>query len=55
MVCEVSLRGHLLDGRPVLILVLMEYGLRDLLDGKPIASIVLILVLMEYGLRVLQR
>ena len=40
-----------LSSPPVLILVLMEYGLRDQGQREPLTIMVLILVLMEYGLR----
>ena len=53
MVCEYdtdSQKGHSLWA--VLILVLMEYGLREhFFVTEKEAAIVLILVLMEYGLR----
>ena len=53
MVCERWGKGSPPRAYPVLILVLMEYGLRGDGDRSPILQhpYVLILVLMEYGLR----
>ena len=56
MVCELSSLDYQYDlDEKVLILVLMEYGLRGAWRGYGLTNggAVLILVLMEYGLRVL--
>ena len=53
MVCDISILSLQPEYSIVLILVLMEYGLRlsSLLVPTETYVIVLILVLMEYGLR----
>ena len=52
MVCENAFSLQMISMDLVLILVLMEYGLRGLYQKpKVIINKVLILVLMEYGLR----
>ena len=52
MVCDSTLHINHVFTAHVLILILLEYGLRqDLDDYKNIITHVLILILLEYGLR----
>ena len=53
MVCDQMVKKILMKGHKVLILVLMEYGLRpeQFYLNQHQSEDVLILVLMEYGLR----
>ena len=55
MVCDLEEINYATDKEYVLILILLEYGLRQTVKGVLVNNyIVLILILLEYGLRLLK-